>query len=236
MSNRSIKKYFKERRVSYLGKTVLKDLTVDKPSEVKLIYPAIKKDYIIENYLLSETEDLLFFYKPPFMHSERVNPDDELCLSDIVSENFPDYHPISRLDFETDGIIAAMRRDVALYFQEKRYYAWVNGIINENFSFDKKVDASKRKKVKILSEKGDNILNFYVKKQSFGKTLLEISLNFAHRHQIRSILGYLGTPIVGDKLYGKGDWNRMLLQCYYTKINSYECILDNKKLIEREIF
>lgn len=236
LSNRNIKKYLKEDKISYSGKRVSKDILVDKPDEVKIIYSEIKKEYILTDYILSETKDVVFLYKPPFMHSERIHPDDELCLSDIVSDNFPDYHLISRLDFETDGIIAAIKKDVTINFQEKRYYAWVNGIINENFTFDKKIDAAKRRKVRVLDEKGDNSLSFYVKKHCCGKTLLDISLNFAHRHQIRSILEYLGTPIVGDKLYGKGDWKRMLLQCYYTRINSSQFILDKDKLIDKEIF
>lgn len=232
LSNRSIKKYLKENRVSYCGKKVSKDILVDKPDEVKIIYSEIKKEYKLTDYILSETKDVIFLYKPPFMHSERINHDDELCLSDIVSDNFPDYHLISRLDFETDGIIASINKNVTINSQEKRYYAWVNGIIEENFTFDKKIDASKRRKVKVLDEKGDNSLSFYIKKHCCGKTLLDISLTFAHRHQIRSILEYLGAPIVGDKLYGKGDWKRMLLQCYYTRINNHICMLKEDKSIE----
>lgn len=226
ISLRKAKKYIRDRLVVYNSKKVCKDIVIENIELLDILIQKKDLSYNLEDYLITDNKDVLFFYKPPFMHTERVGLEDGLCLSDIIEKHFPGYKLISRLDYETDGVVSAVLKGVIVKDQEKRYYTWVNGILNKDIIIDRKIDSTKRKKVKVLDEEGDNTLKVYVVKKLGSRTLLDIHLQFAHRHQIRASMEYLGYPIVGDKLYGKGDWKRLLLQCYYTRIGNYECWLD----------
>jgi len=98
------------------------------------------------------------------MHTERIKFEDGLCLSDILEEHFPGYKLVSRLDYETDGVVPAILKGIIIEEQEKRYYAWVNGTLYKDITIDRKIDSANRKKVRVLDEKGDNTLNIYVVK------------------------------------------------------------------------
>ncbi|ADR18552.1 pseudouridine synthase family protein [Calditerrivibrio nitroreducens] len=228
ISKRLAKKYLKERRVSYQGKIVKDDYIVDQFDDkfvLEVSCPDI--DFNLKDFLLDDLGDIIFFYKPPFMHTERHKPTDELCLSDILNNEFKDFRFISRLDFETDGVIAAIKTGYQPVKVHKRYRAWVKGILNEIIIFDKKIDANKRKKVSIIDEKGDNFLRIKPVKHYTFYTLVDVGIDFAHRHQIRAALSYLNFPILGDKLYGDGDYERLLLQCYFTEIDGISICLDD---------
>jgi len=180
--------------------------------------------YDTHDFFIKQTPHVLFLYKPPFMHTERITPFDPLTLQDIVQNEFPGYKLISRLDFETDGIVAAIR-DLPEYSTQKQYLAFICGKLRENIKLSYEIDASHRKKVKVLNKQGNNttILNpiKHFKDNSGDEvTLIGVSLNYAARHQIRALCAHIGMPIVGDTLYGFKDYKRMLLHCKYTKIVS----------------
>lgn len=228
ISKRLAKKYLKERRVLHQGKIVKDDYIVEQFNDhfvLEVSCPEI--NFNLKEFLLDDFRDVIFFYKPPFMHTERHKPTDELCLSDILTSEFKDFRFISRLDFETDGVIAAIKNSYQPVKVYKIYRAWVKGILNETIIFDKKIDANKKKKVSIIDEKGDNVLVIKPVRNYSFYTLVDVGVDFAHRHQIRAALSYLNFPIVGDKLYGDGDYERLLLQCYFTQIDGFSLYLDD---------
>jgi len=141
--------------------------------------PEIK--YNIQNFFIKQTENVLFLYKPPFMHTERITPFDSLTLQDIVKKEFPGYELISRLDFETDGVVAATR-GLPEYSAQKQYLAFICGKLTENIKLSYEIDASHRKKVKVLNRQGNNTTAFspvkYFRDNSGNEvTLVSASLN-----------------------------------------------------------
>ncbi|WP_303701286.1 pseudouridine synthase [Flexistipes sinusarabici] len=189
---------------------------------VNLKEPEIRYD--TQNFFIKQTPNVLFLYKPPFMHTERITPFDPLTLQDIVKNEFPGYKLISRLDFETDGVVAAIR-DLPEYSTQKQYLAFICGKLRENIKLSYEIDASHRKKVKVLNREGNNATVFspikYFRDSSGEEvTLISVSLNYASRHQIRAFCAHIGMPIVGDSLYGYRYCKRMFLHCKYTKIIS----------------
>lgn len=235
ISRRKAKGYIKDRLVVYNSRKVYKDIFIENIELLDILIQKMDLSYKLEDYLIKNCKEVLFFYKPPFMHTERIKFEDGLCLSDILEEHFPRHKLVSRLDYETDGVVSAVLKGIIIEKQEKRYYAWINGTLDKDIIIDRKIDSANRKKVRVLDEKGDNALNIYVVKKLGNRTLVDIHLQFAHRHQIRATMEYLGCPIVGDKLYGEKDWERLLLQCYYTRIGNYECWLD-KGVVLKDIF
>lgn len=217
------KRYIRSFLVSYSNKLLKNDIEVSELDIEKLVLNIKEKsiDYSLKDFLLSSFDNVIFLYKPPFMHTERQRPTDELCISDIVERDFKGFRLISRLDFETDGVLTAVGKNLNPSCIFKKYYAWVHGRVDSIILFDRRVDADKRRKVLVLDEKGDNVLKIIPLRHFNEYTLVEVGVEFAHRHQIRASFAFLGYPIVGDKLYGKGDYERLLLQCFFTKIDNY---------------
>lgn len=180
--------------------------------------------YNIQNFFIKQTAHILFLYKPSFMHTERITPFDTLTLQDIVKNEFSGYKLISRLDYETDGVVAAIK-NLPKYSTRKQYLAFICGKLTKNIKLSYEIDASHRKKVKVLDKKGKNETVFspikYFKDDSGENiTLITATLNYASRHQIRAYCAHIGMPIVGDTLYGYKNHKKMLLHCKYTKIIS----------------
>ncbi|MCX8084404.1 MAG: RNA pseudouridine synthase [Calditerrivibrio sp.] len=226
ISKRLSKKYIRKGLVYSGAIKISRDIPVEEHQDFKIILENKTYHYNPMDYILYRSPEILFLYKPPFMHTERHTPEDDLCISDIVVYESYDYKLISRLDYETDGILAAVNKKIRIEQTFKRYRAWVNGYLNNEIIFDKKIDASKKRKVSILDEKGDNVLIIKPVDHIKNYTLIEVEINYAHRHQIRAATSYLGFPIVGDKLYGKAENIRLMLQCFYTQVNNYELHLD----------
>lgn len=194
--------------------------------ESQLPYITLKNNlpalnYKLEDFLVKETNETIFFYKPPFMHTSRITPFDKLTMEDIACHSFPEYRLISRLDFETDGIIPAVKKNRS-YKTKKKYLAFIEGKMNKNITISNTIDASKRKKVKVLESINGNKTEISPIKYTYYKnniiTLISIELEEAARHQIRAYCSYVGYPILGDSLYGAQSYKRLLLHCNYTEI------------------
>jgi len=98
-------------------------------------------------------------------------------------------------------------------YSKKIMPKFINGYIEKNdkemkmfFSLKKKSEKGKYCSLEI-NKKIEKKLNFFKKKEYFFEKkiktiLIEITLDTGRKHQIRSILSYLGFPIIGDKKYG----------------------------------
>lgn len=229
ISKRLAKRYIKDSLVTFRQRVIKNDFVVSSDINETQISLNIKENkmlYDISRYLIFKSDKVIFFYKPPFMHTQRLKPTDDFCISDIIDNELTEFRLISRLDYETDGVVGAVRNNYKPINVLKKYRAWVHGRVDKYILFDRKIDANKKKKVSVLDEIGDNQLKIYPVKVNNLFTLVEIQLSTAHRHQIRASLAFLGFPIVGDKLYGYGDYKRLLLQCFYTSIDDFFINLD----------
>jgi 23S rRNA pseudouridine1911/1915/1917 synthase len=150
----------------------------------------------------------------------------------------PKFGLIHRIDKDTSGLIMVALSDKALwYFSrqfEKRevyklYIAVVKGDISGLFMGEKKLIVSNyiarhpkaRKKMAIVEKERGKLATtaFFYLDFTKHKTLGKISLILAspktgRTHQIRVQLAHLGYPILGDKVYGKLKYRRMLLHAY----------------------
>jgi len=146
ISRRKAKGYIKDRLVVYNARKVYKDIFIEDIELLDILVQKINLNYNLEDYLIKNCKEVLFFYKPPFMHTERIKFEDGLCLSDILEEHFPGYKLVSRLDYETDGVVPAILKGIIIEEQEKRYYAWVNGTLYKDITIDRKIDSANRKR------------------------------------------------------------------------------------------
>jgi len=219
ISVRSAKGYIHEGLVSLNGIVVRKD--TDTQDEDFLLNLPEKEKIDPKPYLLADFGDVVFFDKPAFMHSERHRIDDEPTMQDVVESYDADLTLISRLDYMTDGVIAAVRKDVRVVSQSKIYLAVVCGEMRATVTIDNIIDADKRTKVKVTDEHGGNRTVFTPLKFSNGLTLVQAEMEKASRHQLRAYLSYLKYPISGDKTYDGCEHKRIMLHCKSATINGF---------------
>lgn len=224
ISKRLAKKYIKEKAVKINGKVAKSDDNILNSTDVMLHIETEKTQYNLHDYLIAHHENIVFFYKPSFMHTERLRIEDRLTISDIVKEHFPEFTLISRLDYETDGVIPAISKKLNIKFIQKQYLALIYGRLDKQISLFNKINAEKRKKVKVLAE--ETGLETRIEPIRYFKefTLVKVTVEEATRHQIRVLLSHINHPIVGDKIYGSCDnFGRLMLRCQKVIINNSFC-------------
>lgn len=219
ISRRQVKEAIKNGLISIDKSIITKDIEITGTENIKADFNIKQLDYNLSDYLLYQDNNYVFLYKPPFIHSERLHIDDDLTVSDIY-KNFPEYSPLSRLDYEADGIIGMIHKDTQLNNISKSYYAFVNGEFPEYIELSKKIDADNKKKVKVLDD--DTGFPAVMKRIKFnGKiSLIEVTLEKAARHQVRAFSAYLNHSIIGDKLYNGLPFERLCLHCFKYTINN----------------
>ena len=179
-----------------------------------------------KKYVIYKDNDYLFLYKPYFMHSDRHRQNDPLTISDIINY-YKTYVSLTRLDYETDGIIGAVS---SLLYEKiknknlpvsKKYLAITYGIFPKHIEISNKIDAKKTQKVKVIeNDDSGNLTSINLLKSKVIKifneeiqiSLIEVELNIAARHQIRAYTSFLKHPILFDPFYGDSEKDNMLLE------------------------
>lgn len=219
ISRRNAKELIRDAKVRIDGRIVKSDIEVEEDENIEAEIEKTGVDFNLADYFLEISGNMLFLYKPPFMHSERHRPEDPLCLSDIVESDYPDYKLISRLDYSVDGIVAAIQNKSFAADTHKKYLAFVSGDFSHTITMSNKIDADKKKKVKVM-EDHTGFKTVIRKVEKYGDvSLVEISLIKAARHQVRAFLSYHGHPILGDELYDGEAFDRIMLHCSEYTLN-----------------
>jgi 23S rRNA pseudouridine1911/1915/1917 synthase len=124
---------------------------------------------------------------------------------------------VHRLDKETTGLLVIAKTDaahVALARQiesktaERRYFAVVHGIPEQDkFKIDAPIARDKRNRQKMAIEATGRRAITHVKmiKRVDAGSLLALRLETGRTHQIRVHLSAIGRPVVGDATYGNRD-------------------------------
>lgn len=225
ISRRQAKQAIKNGLISIEKKVIKKDTEISSAENITADFSVKPLNYDFRDYLLYQDENYVFLYKPSFMHSEKLHINDDLTVSDIY-QNFPQYQPLSRLDYEADGIIGMINKNTELHNISKSYYAIVSGNFPEYIKISNKIDAANRKKVKVL-ENDDSGFPAIMKRIKYNGniSLISVTLEKAARHQVRAFSAYLSHSILGDKIYNGIPYKRLCLHCYKYTINNktYYC-------------
>ena len=229
LSRRFVKILIKEGRVVHKGQPLTMDKEIS-ASEVDLGFeldiPPISLTFSPDDYLIKEEGGVVFFYKPSGMHTERHNPLDPLCLDDVVKKCYPHHKLLSRLDYPVDGVVAAFPTGSKPVRIRKEYLAWVEGNLPLTLTGKWDVDAAKRRRVEAFSSDDGIFMEFTRLALNNERSLVQIALEKAHRHQVRAVLALLGYPIIGDRLYREGHSGlieRILLHAARVEIDGVSC-------------
>ena len=193
-------------------------------------FPSETSDLNAENIPLDivyEDDDVIVVNKPKglVVHPGAGNQEHTLANalkfhSDKLSTLNGEFRPgiVHRIDKDTAGLLIVAKNDNAHAFLSsqlqdhtlaRKYYALVLGVISENSG---KIiapigrDQKYRQKMAVdLMHGKDAETNFKVIERFKDSTLVECSLKTGRTHQIRVHMNYIGHPVIGDPVYGKGN-------------------------------
>ena len=123
---------------------------------------------------------------------------------------------VHRLDKDTSGLIVAAKSDrgrTSLVSQwaaqsvEKTYLALVAGRIEESeATIDAPIgrDPKNRQRMTVQRSGRPAVTHFRVLERFANATLLEVKIETGRTHQIRVHLAFIGYPVAGDPVYGRG--------------------------------
>lgn len=177
--------------------------------------------------IVYEDEELIVVNKPKglVVHPGAGNKEHTLANAlKFHSENLSslngEFRPgiVHRIDKDTAGLLIVAKNDAAHAFLSsqlvdhtlsRKYFALVLGVISEN---EGKIiapigrDQKFRKKMCVdLFHGKEAETSFKVLERFSNSTLVECSLKTGRTHQIRVHMNYIGHPVIGDPLYGKGN-------------------------------
>jgi len=172
--------------------------------------------------IVFENDNYLVVNKEPHVNSIPTKKEPFDSLYNRLLYYFKDtnntVHLINRLDKETSGLVLIAKNRVAccmLKVFNKKYYAKtkiklkdLEGVIN--LPIMKSKSGIKRE----VNSLGKNaITRFKLISESDSIYTYEVILETGRTHQIRVHFSYLGSPLIGDNLYGNKDCDIMGLSC-----------------------
>ena len=177
--------------------------------------------------IVYEDDDVMVINKPKglVVHPGAGNEEHTLANalkfhSDNLSTLNGEFRPgiVHRIDKDTAGLLVVAKNDTAHAFLSKqlsdhtlgrKYYALVLGVIGEN---EGKIIAPIGRDQKFRQKMAVDLLrgkeaetSFKVIERFKETTLVECALKTGRTHQIRVHMAYIGHPVIGDPIYGKGN-------------------------------
>ena len=192
--------------IIHAGDKVTLTIHDDETSSIPIDYPLS---------VVFEDEDILVIDKPAMlpMHESHNHQGDTLAnaVSGYLKKKGKSlsFRAVGRLDKGTSGlVICALNSHAAARLSgnfEKTYYAIATGCYKESGTIDKPIyRPDPMKTYRTADDRGDRAVTHYkVLESGDNYSLLEINLETGRTHQIRVHFAFLGTPLFGDRMYGK---------------------------------
>lgn len=173
----------------------------------------MQKIPLIKDILLFEDEHIIVLNKPSGITSEGESGEQTISLASHIKKYFPKAMLCHRLDKDTSGvIIGAFHRDayrsISMQLQNRQVLKKYHALLNHNRQYDEftvHFPLSKKGSFKAVVDKKEGkeaITVLQTLEQFKGYQLVEAQPLTGRFHQIRVHLSSLGTPIMGDALYG----------------------------------
>ena len=184
--------------------------------------PLVDPDQLSE-WIIYEDQDLLVFDKPGWLvcHPSKNGPWSSLVGAAKEYLNVDSIHLVSRLDRETSGVVMlAKHRKAASLWQKgveqrkvsRRYLTILQGELSEAVHISTFLGKDPDSEVFVKQRVTEQSRKAQKSKTSFlplgnrnQHTFCLVQTGTGRKHQIRVHAKHLGTPVVGDKLYGPNE-------------------------------
>ncbi len=175
--------------------------------------------------IIFEDEHLLVLNKPVglVVHPAAGNWDgtlqNALLNYDPHLDTLPRSGIVHRLDKDTSGVMVVARslkahaslvNQLQTRSMSRIYTAIVKGETPPTGTIDAAIDRNprNRKKMAVVKDGKPSVSHYKLIQRLPGTSHIEVSLESGRTHQIRVHMTYIGYPIVGDLLYGRGPIKR----------------------------
>lgn len=227
LSKSKIYDLFINKKVTFEGKNISFDKEIEGLIDIDLDEELNYEKEDGKLNVLYEDEDFLFVSKEPHI----IIHDEKHSLANMVA-NYYVKHNIkravrfpSRIDADTTGVVCFPKHFLASSYMdylfreeliEKKYLALVYGFfkekkgkINYNIGTDRHVNGKM-----VTTINGKEALTLYNVIKSKNISLVEATIKTGRTHQIRVHFAKINHPLLGDNLYGKSDYERVMLHAY----------------------
>lgn len=230
LSRSIVQQYIKSGAVTVQGEPVMKpSVAVPMSAHVELNVPEVVEQTGAAADVLYEDEDVIVINKPVGMltHAkggivkERTAADVFRPLTTFGAEtNRPGV--VHRLDRDTSGVLIGAKNEAAARLlqeqfagrtAEKTYLAVVEGVVQPSEALiDLPIarNPSRPSAFRVHSTGKSAQTHYRVLAQTERRALVELKPKTGRTHQLRVHMAHLGTPIVGDRVYGRAGERLML--------------------------
>ena len=187
--------------------------------------------------ILYEDDDIIAVNKPPMLAVHPTHNHQGDTLANLIAGYLKSrgksakFRAVGRLDKGTSGIVVCAKNAFAAYrlsgHIDKTYFALAEGFYEGEGSIDAPIyRPDPIKSVRTVDERGDRALTHYetlahgTLPDGTEASYLKISLETGRTHQIRVHFAHLGTPLIGDTMYGKrrSDIGHQALHCGHAEM------------------
>lgn len=194
---------------------------VKKGDEINIIVkeaPVHIEPYEFPINIVLEDEDIAVIDKPQGIASISTTAHYNMSLMNALAVYWGDYvyHPVTRLDKGTSGLMLIAKHGLAhsLLNSEiaegngkkvsREYLAVVTGEIADSGIIDAPIaHIEKSSYRRVVDSSGKRAVTEYMVEGRFGRySLVRLKLHTGRTHQIRVHMAHIGCPLVGDILYG----------------------------------
>lgn len=167
--------------------------------------------------ILFEDEDLIIVNKQAGLAMHETHNHQGDALSNALAYYFEKcnaptvFRAVGRLDKGTSGIVICAKNKYSAARLtgkiQKTYLALVDGVYEGSGTIDAPIfRPDPNKTLRAVGGSGERAVTHWQTLKTDGKcSLLQIQLETGRTHQIRVHFAHLGTPLVGDEMYGSTD-------------------------------